>query len=67
MESYNCFDSSGQHKYYTFLKELSCSGCEETDTVNIINMKSCEMLRFGAKEITFSQNLNILMVGWGPL
>jgi len=28
----------GQHKYYTFLKELSCSDCEETDTVNIINM-----------------------------
>ena len=53
MESYNCFNSSGQHKYYTFLKELSCSDCEETDTVNIINMKSCEMLKFGINEKYF--------------
>jgi len=28
----------GQYKKYTFLKELSCTGCEEDDHVNIINM-----------------------------
>ena len=28
----------GQYKKYTFLKELSCTGCEEDDQVDIINM-----------------------------
>ena len=30
--------SAGVYKQYAYSKELSCSGCEETDTVNIINM-----------------------------
>jgi len=58
----------GQYKYYTFLKELSCSGCEETDTVNIINMPLLGLIgkahRMGG--ITGSGPLNMIAEASNP-